>query len=1336
MAINFPPNPIPNETHNDAGRQWKWDGTSWRLEGNASNYTHPNHSGDVTSSGDGATTISNDVIEEKHINAGGTVGTDKVLVYDSNEATNWKWADQSGSGAGITDGDKGDITVSNSGGTWSIDNSVVNTQHLANNSVTSQKIIQNAVGNHQMADDAIGIAELSATGTADATTYLRGDNTWATITSGSTTLEALTDTLINTSTLAQDQILKYNGTKWINDTVSSSVGSLNQVLAVGNTSTLALTAGDITGDSLNLASSNLTISHATGETFFNNSNSDIKFQADKFSFDTAASGSSQIALIVDQNFIKPITIKDKDDSIGAAGEILSSTGSQVEWITAPSGGASNLNDLGDVNAGSPSDGQVLKWQSSTSKWIAAADLTATGGSGGISLTDLSHTNAAAATQSSLNYDSATGIFTYTPAILSFTNLSQTPSTLGTAGYYLRVNNSQTALEYIAPPTFISLADTDNSSLPAGKWLKVNSAGTFITYTDEPSLTDTTYSPFTGTTAGLVPASSNSETTKFLRSDGDWADPSGATYTLEAATQGASNVQLQLKKDGTTIDSVVIESSTNISFSGPPSAGGFKIDASLPSHNLDDHTDVQLNTSNLVDGQVLKWSSSSNKWINDTDESGSSVTPGGVSGEFQYNNNGAFAGYNLLKATSNTGSSNSGNSLTLDGSAAVGGSGYGNVVWEPVYNGLSLTQDAFLLFGAPDNATASMKFSMGWASSVNRYIMNNPTDGMPWHFETRGQMVFKRQNSPNTVHMVIDPDDGVEIKNSLDLNSATIKDKNSQVGTAGQVLSSTGSGVDWITISTGGVSDGDKGDITVTNSGGTWSIDANTIGINELSASGTANSSKVLRGDNVWSSFSDLNMTLEDLFDVQLNTSTLVQNHVLTFNGSKWVNQASQGGSDTNNYITSGQWSSSTGLLTIGIGGTSTLSDVTVNVANLETYFNTKYATTAGATSLDGLSDTNLNTSNLAQDQILQYDGSKWVNATVTLGGTNNYVSSGTWNSSTGLLTLNRSGLTPVTLGVANLETYFNSKYSTADSLNELSDTDLNLSNLQNDQVLQYNGSKWVNSTVSLTDTNNYVTSGSWNSSNGQLTLTRGGTSSNGSVSVQVGNLVTYLNNNLSSGINPGTPNVTGATIVWNGSSWTWSRAALINTGTSSSQTNCVVYNNSSGYGGIEVQSNGELLLKKAGTSWREGGHLQFERDYNTPGQNTNTYSTPAQTFAIDVYNDTGSVTDSQIRVIDQTIATQRFAVNHYGAFGIGHTSPNFGQQGQVMISRGKYDPPIWADHGSISGSSFASTAQGAAADTANADIDDIYTQLNAIGNDASITTVAQIKAALAALVRG
>jgi hypothetical protein len=54
------------------------------------------------------------------------------------------------SGGGIPDGDKGDITVSGSGATWTID------------------------------DAAVQINDIDATGTADNTTYLRGDGTWST----------------------------------------------------------------------------------------------------------------------------------------------------------------------------------------------------------------------------------------------------------------------------------------------------------------------------------------------------------------------------------------------------------------------------------------------------------------------------------------------------------------------------------------------------------------------------------------------------------------------------------------------------------------------------------------------------------------------------------------------------------------------------------------------------------------------------------------------------------------------------------------------------------------------------------------------------------------------------------------------------------------------------------------------------------------------------------------------------------------------------------------------------------------------------------------------------
>jgi len=49
----------------------------------------------------------------------------------------------------------------------------------------------------------------------------------------------------------------------------------------------------------------------------------------------------------------------------------------------------------------------------------------------------------------------------------------------------------------------------------------------------------------------------------------------------------------------------------------------------------------------------------------------------------------------------------------------------------------------------------------------------------------------------------------------------------------------------------GLTDGDKGDITVSSSGTVWNIDAATIGLTELSATGTPSATTFLRGDNTW-----------------------------------------------------------------------------------------------------------------------------------------------------------------------------------------------------------------------------------------------------------------------------------------------------------------------------------------------------------------------------------------------------------------------------------------------------------------------------------------------------
>ena len=57
----------------------------------------------------------------------------------------------------------------------------ISTAGVKDDAVTAGKIPANAVGNSELADDAVGIAELSATGTASNTTFLRGDNSWTTV---------------------------------------------------------------------------------------------------------------------------------------------------------------------------------------------------------------------------------------------------------------------------------------------------------------------------------------------------------------------------------------------------------------------------------------------------------------------------------------------------------------------------------------------------------------------------------------------------------------------------------------------------------------------------------------------------------------------------------------------------------------------------------------------------------------------------------------------------------------------------------------------------------------------------------------------------------------------------------------------------------------------------------------------------------------------------------------------------------------------------------------------------------------------------------------------------
>jgi len=70
-------------------------------------------------------------------------------------------------GGGIDDGDKGDITVSNSGDTWTIDNEVITNAKLGDLSVGTAKIAATAVSTAKIADDAVTYGKIQNVSATD-----------------------------------------------------------------------------------------------------------------------------------------------------------------------------------------------------------------------------------------------------------------------------------------------------------------------------------------------------------------------------------------------------------------------------------------------------------------------------------------------------------------------------------------------------------------------------------------------------------------------------------------------------------------------------------------------------------------------------------------------------------------------------------------------------------------------------------------------------------------------------------------------------------------------------------------------------------------------------------------------------------------------------------------------------------------------------------------------------------------------------------------------------------------------------------------------------------------
>lgn len=222
-----------------------------------------------------------------------------------------------------------------------------------------------------------------------------------------------------------------------------------------------------------------------------------------------------------------------------------------------------IENITDVNITNLQDNQILKYNSSTSKWQNEVDAGSSGS--GIALTDLSvGTEGTASGDGDVSYNNSTGVFTYTPPDLSsyltsvsLNDLTDTTIASPANGQVLKYNSTTSRFENQADAGGIALTDlsvgTEASASGDGAIAYNNTTGVF-TYTP-PDLSSYLTSAVDGTgTADNFPIWSDSDTL----TDSILTQDSGATKVQVAGgidTTGiiqtsTTNANLQIQGNGT------------------------------------------------------------------------------------------------------------------------------------------------------------------------------------------------------------------------------------------------------------------------------------------------------------------------------------------------------------------------------------------------------------------------------------------------------------------------------------------------------------------------------------------------------------------------------------------------------------------------------------------------------------------------------------------------------------------------------------------------------------------------------------------------------------------
>tara|TARA_B100000287_G_scaffold427911_1_gene478356 strand:+ start:1340 stop:3253 length:1914 start_codon:yes stop_codon:yes gene_type:complete len=299
MAIDFPNSPNNNDIHTSAGRSWQWDGISWKLQGTNQPYTLPTASttqlGGVKIDGS-SITINNGVISSGNVGLFGNSDIDSHLntsTASQNEVLSWNgtdydWVAQSGGG----------------GGNQNLQQ-VTDVGKVTTNDITAAGFSSD--------DDIIINYDSTASNSAGDIKFKDGSDVKLTISSKFESINS--------------------GNYWINRINSDSIGSplvMTGGKGMYNNSGAATVigfSGGLVGD----------IPHLIG-------------LDDDFGYLTELYGGGQKVFTTQYDGIQPIgALYDKDDQKGTAGQVLSSTGTALDWIDLPTAGSASTVIAGNLH---------------------------------------------------------------------------------------------------------------------------------------------------------------------------------------------------------------------------------------------------------------------------------------------------------------------------------------------------------------------------------------------------------------------------------------------------------------------------------------------------------------------------------------------------------------------------------------------------------------------------------------------------------------------------------------------------------------------------------------------------------------------------------------------------------------------------------------------------------------------------------------------------------------------------------------------------------------------------------------------------------------------------